>query len=263
MRYDSAFSGDPETYDRTRGFPPGVVAQVVAPLRAALSPGAAVLDLGAGTGRLAVPLAAAGYAVWAVDLAPAMLARLGAKAAAQGVTVRRVLADAHALPCAAGAFAAVVTVHVLHLLADWRRALAEVARVLAPGGRLWLGYLHHDPTGVVGWTLRAWRAALACRGYDLDHPGWRNYADLVAAVGQTWRAVAVHETPPWTVTLTPAQALDGVARRLFSPYQGLPEAEHAALLQDLTRVARQVFADLDRPRPDRRAFRWHVFAPPR
>ena len=48
-----------------------------------------VLELAAGTGRLAVPLAAAGHDVTAVDLDPAMLARLRRHAAAAGVASGR------------------------------------------------------------------------------------------------------------------------------------------------------------------------------
>lgn len=45
----------------------------------ALVPGARVLELGVGTGRLALPLAAAGCEVWGIDASPAMLGRLRAK----------------------------------------------------------------------------------------------------------------------------------------------------------------------------------------
>ena len=46
----------------------------------------AVLELGAGSGRLALPLAAAGLDVWALDASPAMVGRLRAKPGAERVT---------------------------------------------------------------------------------------------------------------------------------------------------------------------------------
>src|SRR5579884_809135 len=52
-----------------------------------------VIDLGCGTGRLAVPLAAAGHQVTAVDLSPEMLRVCGEKAAAVGVDLFRVQAN--------------------------------------------------------------------------------------------------------------------------------------------------------------------------
>ncbi len=103
--------------------------------------GGPVLELAAGTGRLAVPLAAAGYDVTAVDLDPAMLARAAARAAATGVSdrVRLVEADLRDLRLPDGdAFRlAFIALNSLLLLADRRSqaaALDALARHLAPGG---------------------------------------------------------------------------------------------------------------------------------
>jgi SAM-dependent methyltransferase len=60
----------------------------------ALAPGAAVLDVGCGTGRHALELARRGYAVTGVDLSAAMLARARAASAAAGLAVEWVQADA-------------------------------------------------------------------------------------------------------------------------------------------------------------------------
>ncbi|HEX8804487.1 MAG TPA: class I SAM-dependent methyltransferase, partial [Acidimicrobiales bacterium] len=55
------------------------VARVAALAAAAGAPAGPVLELGAGSGRLAVPLAAAGLDTWALDASTAMLDRLRAK----------------------------------------------------------------------------------------------------------------------------------------------------------------------------------------
>lgn len=60
----------------------------------ALPPGAAILDVGCGTGRHALELARRGYAVTGLDLSAAMLARARAASAAAGVSVEWVQADA-------------------------------------------------------------------------------------------------------------------------------------------------------------------------
>ncbi|MFN8486074.1 MAG: methyltransferase domain-containing protein [Caldilineaceae bacterium] len=59
-----------------------------------LQPGAAVLDVGCGTGRHAIELARRGYAVTGVDLSTGMLAQAKAKALAAGVTVNWIQCDA-------------------------------------------------------------------------------------------------------------------------------------------------------------------------
>jgi ubiquinone/menaquinone biosynthesis C-methylase UbiE len=111
---------------------------LVGRLLAGVPDGGRVLDVGAGTGTLALALAAArpGVEVVAVDGDPDALALARAKPGAERVTWAEGLADA--LPMADGGVDAAVFSLVLHHLgpATQRRALAEAARALRPGGRL-------------------------------------------------------------------------------------------------------------------------------
>lgn len=100
-----------------------------------------VLELGAGSGRLALPLAARGLDVWALDASPAMLDRLRAKPG--GDRVHTVVGDMAVLDLGAGAPAAFAVVlcafNTLFNLTEpgaQARCLARVAGLLAPGGRL-------------------------------------------------------------------------------------------------------------------------------
>lgn len=104
--------------------------------RLALPAGGRVLELGPGAGRVAVELARRGHRIVCLDPAEAMLRSTEARARAEGVgdRVQTVAADAHALPFADGEFAAVVAVGVLPWLERPAAALAEIARVLEPGG---------------------------------------------------------------------------------------------------------------------------------
>jgi SAM-dependent methyltransferase len=108
---------------------------------AGLAGGGPVLELGVGTGRLAVPLAARGLEVHGIDASPAMLERLAAKAAAAGVTVPTSLGDFADMGAEVpGGFAVVlVAFNTLFNLADagaQRRCLAAVAGRLRPDGFL-------------------------------------------------------------------------------------------------------------------------------
>ena len=102
-----------------------------------------VLELAAGTGRLAVPLARAGHEVTAVDLDPAMLARLRRHAAEAGTPVERRLEVVEAdlldvrLPAAGHFGLALIALNSLFLLAtreSQRQAFRTIAAHLAPGG---------------------------------------------------------------------------------------------------------------------------------
>ena len=96
------------------------------------------LDVGCGTGQTAIRLDRLGHHVTGTDTAPAMLALAAANATAAGAVQRIELrqADVHALPFPDGAFDVVVALGLIMWLEDPKTALAEMARVLAPGG--WL-----------------------------------------------------------------------------------------------------------------------------
>jgi SAM-dependent methyltransferase len=139
--FDAATYGErfADVYDEWYGAVSNVAATVEAV--AGLAAGRPVLELGVGTGRLAVPLAERGLEVHGIDAAPAMLERLAAKAAAAGVTVHAHRGDfADVAVAVPGGFAVVlVAFNTLFNLADadaQRRCLAAVARRLAPNGVL-------------------------------------------------------------------------------------------------------------------------------
>ena len=115
--------------------------------RRAAEAGGPVLELGCGTGRVTEALAEGGVPVTGVDLSPDMLARARRRLVDHpGVHLLR--ADMRALPLR-GAWALVAAADdpFTHLLADADRdrALAEAARVMAPGGRLVIDVFRMDP----------------------------------------------------------------------------------------------------------------------
>ena len=112
------------------------------------TPGSRVLDLGCGTGRLTVALAASGHAATGVDPARAMLAAARAKPGAERVTW--IEGTAAAAPRQAFDLA-LMTSHVAQVFVgdeEWSDTLGELARALVPGGRL--AFDSRDP------AARAW-----------------------------------------------------------------------------------------------------------
>lgn len=115
-----------------------------------------VLDVGCGTGFLALQFAALGHRASGVDVAEPMLALARAKAAEKRLSVRFDLADAEHLPYPDAVFDLVIERHVIWTLPAPEVALREWARVLRPGGRVVLiegdwrsGSVNPDYAGIV------------------------------------------------------------------------------------------------------------------
>jgi ubiquinone/menaquinone biosynthesis C-methylase UbiE len=101
-----------------------------------------VVDIGAGTGLLALALAGRVRSVWAIDISPPMLDYLEAKAASAEIgNVRCAVACATSLPLVDASVDLAVSNYCFHHLDDAGkvRAIREAARVLRPGGRLVFG----------------------------------------------------------------------------------------------------------------------------
>lgn len=120
------FDSIAKVYDSTRALPQDVMDQVVEALFRQLDGKKRILEVGVGTGRFAVPLSERGLGIVGIDLAEEMMA----KARAKGFN-NLARASATELPFRAKSFEAAMMIHVLHLIPDWRRALAEANRVVS------------------------------------------------------------------------------------------------------------------------------------
>jgi len=135
------------------------------------SPATAV-DLGCGTGSLALLIAGHGLRVTGLDISTRMLDRARAKASAEGIELDLVHGDAAAPPFAPGSFDVVIARHVLWSFDDQDAVLARWTELLAPGGRLLL---------IEGsWSTGAGLSATECRRLVLRHRAWADVHDLAA-----------------------------------------------------------------------------------
>ena len=160
-----------------------------------------VVDVGCGTGNLLALLADARARVGAyagVDVAPAMLRVAAAKRAGSPIRAALAAGAAEALPFADAAFDTAVSASTLHDWPDAPAGLAEIRRVLRPGGVLLL--LDWDRTALPMRLLAGWmRIAripyrrMHSRGEIarmLEDAGFRVEAEARGAAGGAWRLAA-------------------------------------------------------------------------
>jgi ubiquinone/menaquinone biosynthesis C-methylase UbiE len=136
-------------YERFRlAFPERLVTRVAA--LAGLKTGDAVLDLGCGTGMLAIGFARLGMAVTAMDPEPDMLAATQSAAQAQGVSLTPLLGGSEDLTPEMGPFRLVVMGRAFHWM-DRAATLAMLDKIVTPDGGVALFHDAHPPMAENGW----------------------------------------------------------------------------------------------------------------
>jgi len=211
------FGSAVDVYERTRpGYPAAALRWVLGevPLR--------VLDLGAGTGKLTRELVALGHSMIAVEPDEAMRDRLST--VVPGATV--VAGAAEAIPLPDGAVDAVVAGQAYHWF-DRSRAVPEMARVLAPSGRLGLVWNLRDDT--VPWV----RALSGLIGSE-DSTSYL-HLDAEARVGPPFAPLQRRKVAH-VQKLSPAAILDLLRSRSY--VIALPADEREVLLERVADLLR-------------------------
>lgn len=103
-----------------------------------LPPGQRLLDIGCGSGQITIPAARLGHRVTGIDIAENLIDRASTRAGTEGVAARFDVGDAEELPYADASFDVVVTLIGAMFAPRPERVVQEIARVLRPGGRLYM-----------------------------------------------------------------------------------------------------------------------------
>ena len=230
-------------YDATRALDPAVARRLTDALeREIRAVGERVLEPGIGTGRIARPLAERGIRVTGVDISPLMMGRLTAQLTSQHTPLDLMLGDATRLPFSPACFPAIMVCHVLHLIPEWKAAVSEMRRVLAPGGVI----LHHgegesDRNRSPMMTAKI-DELLAKRGFTRRHrPDVDEIRDAFAATGGSLRTEVIAE---WDDNGTLEQHFQESRSRAHSWTWDIPEDIFHDMMDEFEPWARANISDV-------------------
>jgi ubiquinone/menaquinone biosynthesis C-methylase UbiE len=255
-----------DRYDATRVHPTEASTEIAAGLMrvGGLRFGAEVLEIGIGTGRIAMPLLASGVNVTGIDIAPRMLEQLEAKyavwqaEAGEGVKGRLTvqIADMTALPFDDASFDAVIAVHVLHLVPKWRKALGEALRVLRPGAALLLGQDIAAPNAMNHDIQDRWAQIVRELGADPQRVGARTFAEILRELRERGLTVTESILASWNHVAIPREVLDYVESRTWSQTWNIPDDIFAESMRQLRAWTESTYGDrIDTPFTTRLSFK--------
>jgi SAM-dependent methyltransferase len=229
-RRRATFDANPQAYsDGRAGYPERVYQSLVE--QCGLGPGSIVLEIGPGTGQATRPLLELGAAVTAVEVGPALAARLRDQLGPAGLTV--VEGDFPSVAVPARGFDLAVSATAFHWL-DASTAIPALARAVRPSGWLALWWtIHGDPQTITPWRIgldALFARLLPAERRDLAEipPAMQTQERVAEIEAGGWFGPASAELIRWERRLTPV-----TARALFATFSNiaeLPPPERARFL---------------------------------
>ena len=250
-----AFDRAADYYDRTRGLSGAAAAAQTELLVRELRGRGRALEVGVGTGQVALPLASEGIPLLGVDLSRPMVDRLLANAGG-AAPFPLVLADAARLPLGDDAFGAALTRWVLHLIPDWTAAVGEMARTVHPGGVLLISLGGYGSPRREIQNRFGELAGVSVRPIGLDWDGWAELDVVLASLGASARALPeIPDHPEERM----GSFLAAIGSNRYSWTWPVPEDVRLRAVRELRGWVQERFGPLDRPRRSEHPIRWRAY----
>jgi ubiquinone/menaquinone biosynthesis C-methylase UbiE len=209
-----------DRYDTTRWYPDQVMEDILSVLEKNLDPEKPIMDAGVGTGRFAKPLQDAGFTVVGVDISARMLEKARQKSAQDLFR-----ADITALPFKDEAFGSALSIHVLHLISNWKLALREISRVTS--GHL-VSVAFNKMESPAEELRRFYDQTCADLGYVVRHPGMREREMPEVFEPDEEITITMHEHP-----IDVRNIISDYSNRTYSNQWMIPEDIHQQAIEAL------------------------------
>jgi len=251
-----AFDRAAEYYDETRAIDEAALADTIDLLEAELGGRGRVLEVGVGTGIVALPFAARGVPLAGLDLSLPMMRKLVEKSGGRA-PLPLVRGDAMGMPFREDAFGGAYARWVLHLIPAWRDVVAELCRVARPGGVVLI-----EAGGYTGRWHELWLRFQEVTGGDMATVGLdvrEGFAQLDAAFtahGGVFRALS---QPIVSDPVTVEQFLDRVSRRLNSWTWRISEEGLQRAIAEVRPWAEERWGRLDQPLDPEHPMMWRAY----
>ena len=206
--------------------------------------GARILDLGAGAGRISVPIAANTKMI-ALDIEHHMQLASKNLAAERNIPIMNSVGTILKLPFADNTFDAVITTNVFHQVDCWRCAVREAKRVMKPGGTFIIGRDILDPSSIASQLRTASRMMTAGINSDMmptDAAGPALFEFIKKQGGKIGEEVTACA---WTEQTSGRQILEKMRQGLHNETWSLSKDDLEQLMEELVPWAEDEFDNLD------------------
>jgi SAM-dependent methyltransferase len=245
-------------YDDTRSLPDSLMSRLIEVLANELPPRQRCLEIGVGTGRIALPLMKAGVRIVGVDISREMLLRLQAKAGAPPPPVA--IADATGLPFGDNTFGSAIASHVLHLIPSWRSAVNELLRVVRRPGVV---VASRGGRGVgEEWTRAVRRHFFEAARSEHRSPGADRIEEVDLYMRERGAEVRELRLPGVEGTSSVAEVIGGLEAGYFSACWAIDDETRRVAAVKTREWAAAEFGDLDAKRTTHHESQWRSYALP-
>jgi len=214
-------------YDRTRWVPQSLCDSLVRKLieETPLTFESRILEIGVGTGRLALPLSQHGCEIVGIDVSSLMLFEAKRKQREGGKLLHLLQAEASNVPIRERTMDLCLFVHVLHLLDDWKTVLKDMERILRrrviANARLFLSWFDLPP-------FRLYWDSIG----ELKKTGAQEPEEIISYLqdsnGYRWRRFEIQNNAGKT---TWKEVFGLIQRKVFSSQWGISKEQHQAAIE--------------------------------